>query len=105
MLLFGKVSHEPNVHTLQIFRSQYAPRYTIPFVVCEIFLARESSTTLAPQDAHKSMLYLVTIGAILFTWYFCHDTENETRRIAAARHAAGKRTGEILEEDVHIGRL
>lgn len=55
--------------------------------------------------AHAHMLYLVTIGAVAFTWYHCRETERETRRIAAARHAAGKQTGEVLEEDVHVGRL
>lgn len=51
------------------------------------------------------MFHLVTLGAILFTWYFCRDTERETRRVAATRHEAGKQTGEVLEEDVHVGRL
>ncbi|EIM81962.1 MFS general substrate transporter [Stereum hirsutum FP-91666 SS1] len=82
----NSVGQLASVFSAQIFRSQYAPRYRIPFIVCEIFLA-------------------LTIGAVAFTWYHCRETERETRRIAAARHAAGKQTGEVLEEDVHVGRL
>ncbi|KAL2841758.1 major facilitator superfamily domain-containing protein [Aspergillus pseudoustus] len=64
----------------QMFRSEYAPGYTVPFAVA---------------------MGLVGLCAILtlITWWVTWDTERETRRLKLAKIAAEKR-GEVILEDV-----
>ncbi|KAJ5673849.1 hypothetical protein N7462_009288 [Penicillium macrosclerotiorum] len=64
----------------QIFRSEYAPHYTLPFSVA---------------------IGLVGLCAILtlVTWWVTRETERDTRRLKLAKLAAEKR-GEIILEDV-----
>jgi nitrate/nitrite transporter NarK len=64
----------------QLFRSEYAPHYTVPFSVA---------------------MGLVGLCAILttVTWWVTWDTERDTRRLKLAKIAAEKR-GETLLEDV-----
>ncbi|OKP10894.1 hypothetical protein PENSUB_3714 [Penicillium subrubescens] len=64
----------------QLFRSQYAPHYTVPFSVA---------------------MGLVGLCAILtlVTWWVTWDTERDTRRLKLAKIAAEKR-GETILEDV-----
>ncbi|KAJ5438112.1 uncharacterized protein N7458_009110 [Penicillium daleae] len=64
----------------QLFRSQYAPHYTVPFSVA---------------------MGLVGLCAILtlITWWVTWDTERDTRRLKLAKIAAQKR-GETILEDV-----
>ncbi|KAJ5310399.1 Amidase [Penicillium atrosanguineum] len=64
----------------QIFRSKYAPHYTVPFSVA---------------------MGLVGLCAILtvVTWWVTWDTERDTRRLKLAKIAAERR-GEIILEDI-----
>ncbi|KAK2753336.1 hypothetical protein FQN55_003465 [Onygenales sp. PD_40] len=64
----------------QIFRSQYAPRYTVPF-------------------AATMGLVGVSILVTLFTWWVTRGTERETRKLKRARVAAAAR-GEAVLNDV-----
>ncbi|KAK4684453.1 hypothetical protein P7C73_g5723, partial [Tremellales sp. Uapishka_1] len=70
----------PGLYTAQIFRSKYAPRYKVSFIVCIVFL----------------------IGMMIATsvvWYFQYDLEKETRRIAKLRRAEGKHN-RVLQQDI-----
>ncbi|KAK0192494.1 MFS general substrate transporter [Armillaria mellea] len=60
-----------SIFAAQIFQSKYAPRYTIPYIVCIVFFA-------------------LALLAVLFTWYFSYDTEKQNRRLAKERRMAGK---------------
>ncbi|CEJ61091.1 Putative Pantothenate transporter [Penicillium brasilianum] len=64
----------------QLFRSEYAPHYTVPFSVA---------------------MGLVGVCAVLIlvTWWVTWDTERDTRRLKLAKIAAEKR-GETILEDV-----
>ncbi|KAJ5548544.1 hypothetical protein N7513_005778 [Penicillium frequentans] len=64
----------------QIFKSKYAPHYTVPF---------------------SAAMGLVGLCAILtlVTWWVTWDTERDTRRLKLAKIAAERR-GEIILEDV-----
>ncbi|KAJ5248583.1 hypothetical protein N7468_000034 [Penicillium chermesinum] len=64
----------------QIFRSEYAPHYTLPFSVA------------------IGLIGLCTI-LTLITWWITRETESETRRLKMAKLAAAKR-GETILEDV-----
>ncbi|CAG8159722.1 unnamed protein product [Penicillium salamii] len=64
----------------QMFRSEYAPRYTVPF---------------AAAMALVGVCGLLT----LVTWWITRETERDTRRLKLAKIAAEKR-GEIILEDV-----
>jgi hypothetical protein len=63
-----------------LFRSEYAPHYTVPFAVA---------------------MGLVGLCAILtlITWWVTRETERDTRRLKLAKMAAEKR-GETILEDV-----
>lgn len=63
-----------------MFRSEYAPRYTVPF---------------AAAMALVGVCGLLT----LVTWWITRETERDTRRLKLAKIAAEKR-GEIILEDV-----
>ena len=64
----------------QIFKSKYAPHYTVPFAVA------------------MGLVGLCTI-LTLVTWWVTWDTERDTRRLKLAKMEADKR-GEIILEDV-----
>ena len=64
----------------QIFRSEYAPHYTLPFSVA------------------IGLIGLCTILTVI-TWWITRETESETRRLKMAKIAAEKR-GEAILEDV-----
>ncbi|CAG7950335.1 unnamed protein product [Penicillium olsonii] len=64
----------------QMFRSEYAPRYTVPF---------------AAAMGLVGMCGLLT----LVTWWITRETERDTRRLKLAKIAAEKR-GETILEDV-----
>ncbi|CAG8204537.1 unnamed protein product [Penicillium olsonii] len=64
----------------QMFRSEYAPRYTVPF---------------AAAMGLVGMCGLLT----LITWWITRETERDTRRLKLAKIAAEKR-GETILEDV-----
>lgn len=70
-------------YTAQIFRSEYAPNYVVPFSVEMVFVA------------------LCGVFAGL-TWYLCYDNEKLTRLVARKRRAHGKATNTLLDEDVFI---
>lgn len=65
----------------QIFRSKYAPHYTVPFAVAMSLVA---------------LCFVVTIG----TWWVTRHTERDTRRLKLARKAAEARNETILEDVV-----
>ncbi|KAG7448395.1 MFS general substrate transporter [Guyanagaster necrorhizus] len=67
----NSVGQIASIFAAQIFQSKYAPRYTIPYIVCIIFFA-------------------LALLAVLFTWYFSHDIEKENRRQAKERRLVGK---------------
>jgi hypothetical protein len=71
----------PLLFSAQIFRAQYGPRYTIPFIICIVFI-------------------LLSLVAVSTMWYCCKDLERETRMVAAERRKAGKK-GEVVALDVH----
>ena len=64
----------------QMFKSEYAPRYSVPFSVA---------------------MGLVGLCAILtlVTWWVTWETERDTRRLKLARIAAEKK-GEVILEDL-----
>ncbi|ORY35300.1 MFS general substrate transporter [Naematelia encephala] len=70
----------------QIFRSQYAPSYRIPFIVCNVFLG-------------------CTVFAILFIWKIAYTSEKETRRVAKVRRDEGKEGNMIADVEVHDPRI
>ncbi|UKZ61444.1 uncharacterized protein TrAtP1_002709 [Trichoderma atroviride] len=65
----------------QIFRSKYAPHYTVPFAVAMALVA---------------LCMLVT----LLTWWVTRNTERDTRTLKLARKAAEARNETILEDVV-----
>ncbi|WVQ84828.1 hypothetical protein IAT38_006985 [Cryptococcus sp. DSM 104549] len=65
----------------QIYRSKYAPRYTIPYIVCIIF-------------------FTVSIISVVVTWYLSRDIERETRRVAKIRRQEAKLKNAIAQEEV-----
>ncbi|WVQ85841.1 hypothetical protein IAT38_008009 [Cryptococcus sp. DSM 104549] len=69
----------------QIYRAKYAPRYTIPYIVCIIFLA-------------------ASIAAVAVTWYLSSDIEKDTRRVAKLRRQEAKLKNAIAQEDVSFGK-
>lgn len=73
----------PLLFSAQIFRAQYAPYYTIPFIICIIFI-------------------LASLVAVSTMWWCCYDLERETRMVAGERRRAGK-TGEVVAIDVQGG--
>ncbi|KAM0748528.1 MFS general substrate transporter [Meredithblackwellia eburnea MCA 4105] len=73
----------PGVYTGQIFRSQYAPRYTIAFMCCVALTG-------------ASMVGATILG------YLTRREDSETRRISALRRKVGKESDRILEEDVEF---
>ena len=62
-----------------MFKSKYAPRYTVPF-----------SAALA--------LVGVCIILTLITWWVTRETEGNTRRLKMAKIEAGKRGETVLED-------
>ncbi|ODO06734.1 hypothetical protein I350_04093 [Cryptococcus amylolentus CBS 6273] len=68
----------------QVFRSKYAPRYTIPYVVCIVFL-------------------VLSFLALLVTWYLSAALEKETRRVAKVRRAEAK-ANRITQDEVVFRR-
>ncbi|GAA5891745.1 hypothetical protein JCM6882_006192 [Rhodosporidiobolus microsporus] len=70
-------------YTSQIFRSQYAPHYVIPYMLCVMFFALMGVTTLA-------------------LWWATFAIERDTRRISAKRRAAGRNNNEVVEDEVKI---
>ncbi|KAK4689567.1 hypothetical protein P7C73_g526, partial [Tremellales sp. Uapishka_1] len=67
------------LYSAQIFRSQYAPDYAIPFAVCVVFL-------------------FLSIVAICVAWWKCKDIEIETRRVLKERQMAAKENKVALAE-------
>ncbi|KAK0482181.1 MFS general substrate transporter [Armillaria novae-zelandiae] len=67
----NSVGQIASIFAAQIFQSKYAPRYTIPYIVCIVFFA-------------------LALLAVLFTWYFSYGTEKQNRRLAKERRVAGK---------------
>ncbi|PNP57217.1 hypothetical protein THARTR1_02747 [Trichoderma harzianum] len=65
----------------QIFRSKYAPHYTVPFAVAMSLVA---------------LCFVVTI----VTWWVTRHTESDTRRLKLARKAAEARNETVLEDVV-----
>jgi nitrate/nitrite transporter NarK len=65
----------------QLFRSEYAPHYTVPFSVAMSLVA---------------LCILVT----LLTWWVTRHTERDTRKLKLARKAAEDRNETILEDVV-----
>ncbi|KAL7914323.1 major facilitator superfamily domain-containing protein [Trichoderma velutinum] len=65
----------------QIFRSKYAPHYTVPFAVAMSLVA---------------LCFVVTI----VTWWVTRHTERDTRRLKLARKAAEARNETVLEDVV-----
>ncbi|KAL5087056.1 hypothetical protein Trisim1_008438 [Trichoderma cf. simile WF8] len=65
----------------QIFRSKYAPHYTVPFAVAMSLVAG---------------CFVVTT----FTWWVTRHTERDTRRLKLARKAAEARNETVLEDVV-----
>ncbi|WWC93883.1 hypothetical protein V866_000720 [Kwoniella sp. B9012] len=68
----------------QIFRSQYGPRYSIPFIVC-------------------AALTIGAMGMVVVNWFMTYTSEKETRRIMALRRKVGKERDEVLQDDVDLG--
>ncbi|KAI0186088.1 major facilitator superfamily domain-containing protein [Xylaria flabelliformis] len=64
----------------QIFRSAYAPKYTVPFGIAAGLVGACAITTV-------------------ITWWVTRQTESDTRRLKRARVAAGKR-GEAILNDI-----
>ncbi|TRX87827.1 hypothetical protein FHL15_011286 [Xylaria flabelliformis] len=64
----------------QIFRSAYAPKYTVPFGIAAGLVGACAITTV-------------------ITWWVTRQTESDTRRLKRARISAGKR-GEAILNDV-----
>ena len=77
----NSTGNSPLLFSAQIFRAQYAPRYTVPFITCIVFIV-------------ASMVPVCTM------WWCCRDLERDTRIIAAERRRAGK-NGEVATVDVH----
>ncbi|CAD6583332.1 MAG: hypothetical protein CYPHOPRED_002341 [Cyphobasidiales sp. Tagirdzhanova-0007] len=73
----------PGLWSAQIFRSQYKPRYTVPFMILVA-------------------LTLVSMVLSFACWYLTYDTEKETRRINALRRAKGKNENVVIDEDFEI---
>lgn len=71
-------SHPPGP---QIFRAKYAPRYTVPYIVCLVFL-------------------VLSLLATLWTWWLTAPLEKETRRIAKIRNAAGKGQNVLVADEI-----
>ncbi|KAK0437463.1 MFS general substrate transporter [Desarmillaria tabescens] len=59
----NSVGQIASIFAAQIFQSKYAPRYTIPYIVCIIFFA-------------------LALFAVLFTWYFSYGGLAKERRTA-----------------------
>ena len=70
----------------QIFRSQYAPHYTVSFAVAMALVG-------------------CAIAMNLTTWYVTRRTEKETRVLKLARVKASRRGEAVLEDvDIHTDR-
>ncbi|KAK0219920.1 MFS general substrate transporter [Armillaria fumosa] len=67
----NSVGQIASIFAAQIFQSKYAPRYTIPYIVCIVFFA-------------------LALLAVLFTWYFSYDTEKQNRHLAKERRMPGE---------------
>ncbi|KAI5480543.1 MFS general substrate transporter [Pseudohyphozyma bogoriensis] len=70
-------------YTAQIFRSQYAPRYTTPFIITLVFWA-------------------LVIPATAWMWMHTKDTESDSRRVAALRREAGKKHNEVITDEIAV---
>ncbi|KAI3332149.1 pantothenate transporter [Xylariaceae sp. AK1471] len=74
----------------QIFRSSYAPHYTIPFGVASGLVGACAVTTV-------------------ITWWVTRQTESDTRKLKRARVAAGKRgeaiLNDVVDNDLKGGRI
>ncbi|RSH80783.1 hypothetical protein EHS25_007119 [Saitozyma podzolica] len=80
--VYNTFGNSTGLYTAQIFRSKYAPRYTIPFAVCLV-------------------MFVLTLASISWMWYLCYDLEKEVRRIAGERRKTGRQTGRVAEVEVH----
>jgi hypothetical protein len=82
-LLF-RATHDPTLLTdfryVTVFRSSYAPQYTVPFGVASGLVGTCAITTV-------------------ITWWVTRQTESDTRKLKRARVAAGKH-GEAILNDV-----
>ncbi|GAA6008863.1 hypothetical protein JCM10207_001750 [Rhodosporidiobolus poonsookiae] len=72
-------------YTSQIFRSQYAPRYTVPYMVCLAFFACMAITTI-------------------LLWWKTYEVEKQTREVAAKRREVGKATGEVIDDEIKVDK-
>ncbi|WVQ82022.1 hypothetical protein IAT38_004150 [Cryptococcus sp. DSM 104549] len=79
--MYNAVAQLQGFYSAQIFRSQYAPEYTIPFMVCVAF--------------DGAAIFLVAYG-----WYLTRHSEAETRRVAGIRRKEGREHNTVAQVEV-----
>ncbi|GAA5900218.1 hypothetical protein JCM6882_002277 [Rhodosporidiobolus microsporus] len=70
----------------QIFRSSFAPRYTVPYIISIVFI-------------------VISILSTFWAWWLSADVERETRRVAAIRFKEGKEHNALTAVDIDAEKL